>query len=166
MKRGRDMQGLLFEIKNEYGKQLSDILTEIVNPSWYWSIGPGESYKPGGLYKKERDPKMLEVLFPSNAMDGEAFLKLISTGEYYLIFADLKAFPTSESVVEINSYEDFLKSSCQLALLVIDSVYVSIVLKEQQMIDKLLECVEAIGYSNIKFLTDENETDSLFSVWG
>lgn len=160
------MQGLLFEIKNEYGKQLSDILTDIVNPSWYWSIGPGESYKPGGLYKNDKDPKMLEELFPSNAMEGEAFLKLISTGEYYLIFADLKAFPTNESVVKINSYEDFLKSSCQLALLVIDSVYVSIVLKEQQMIDKILERAEGIGYTNIKFLTDENHTDSLFNVWG
>lgn len=163
-KGGREkMQGLLFEIRNEYGKQLSDILTDIVNPSWYWSIGPGESYKPGGLYKIDKDPKMLEEFFTSQTMNGEAFLKLISTEEYYIIFADLKAFPTSESIVEINSYEDFLKSSCQLALLVIDSVYVSIVLKEQQMIDKFFERAESNGYTNIEFLTDENDTDSL---WG
>jgi len=154
------LQGLTFEIKNEYGKNLFDILVDIVDPSWYCSIGSGESYK------KEKD-SALSKLFPSNAiMVGEAFLKHISTCEYYLLFADLKFFPSREGVVEIKNYEEFLNSHCQLALLVIDSVYVSMVLKEQQMIHNFFERAEAFGYTSIKFLTDENETNQLFNVWG
>ena len=160
MKRGEKMKGLTFEMKNEYGKKQVDILVDIVEPSWYWSIGPGESYKreKGGLGP---------AFFPPNSIiDGQSFLNLISSEEYYLIFADLKAFPTQESVVEVNNHEDFLKSSCQLALLVIDSNYVSIILKEQQMVHKFFERAKSAGYTNIKFLTDENEVDSLFTVWG
>lgn len=152
------MQGLLFEIKNEFGKQLADILVDIAEPSWCWSINLGESHK-----METPDTNFLS----SNAiMDGETFLNEISTGKYYLIFADLKAFPTREDVVEVKNYEDFLNSSCQLALLIIDSVYVSLVLKEQRIVHKFFERAEALGYSNIKLLTDENDTSKLFSVWG
>ena len=154
------MQGLTFKLKNECGKKQADILVDIVEPSWYWSIGPGESYK------REKDGLGPAFFPPNNIMDGQSFLNLISTEEYYLIFADLKAFPNRESVVEVNNYEDFLKSSCQLALLVIDSDYVSIILKEQQMVRKFFERAEAAGYTNIKHLTDENKADSLFTVWG
>ena len=154
------LQGLTFEINNEYGKNLFNILVDIVDPSWYCSIGAGESYI------KEKDSSVSK-LFPSTAiMEGEAFLKYISTCEYYLIFADLKFFPSRQSVVEVKNHGEFLNSSCQLALLVIDSVFVSIILKEQQMIRNLFERAEALGYTNIKLLTDENETDSLFTVWG
>ncbi|TQR18013.1 DUF2691 family protein [Psychrobacillus vulpis] len=152
------MLGLLFEMKNKFGKQLSDILVDIVDPSWCWSIGSGEAHS-----MEIPDPDFLP---PNVIMEGEAFFSDISTGKYYVIFADLKAFPTREDVVEVKNYEEFLKSSCQLALLVIDSVYVSIVLKEQQMVHKFFERAEALGYTNIKFLTDENKTSLLFNVWG
>ncbi len=35
------MRGISFEINNEYGKFLSDIFSNIIDPSWYWSVGPG-----------------------------------------------------------------------------------------------------------------------------
>lgn len=152
------MKGILFEIKNEFGKQLSDILVDIVDPSWYWSIGLGESLK-----MESSDSNFLSS---NTIMEGKAFLNDISTGKYYLIFVDIKAFPTLEDVVDVKNYKDFLNSSCQLALLVIDSIYVSIVLKNQQMADAFFERAEASGYNNIKFLTDENDTSLLFNVWG
>jgi len=94
-------------------------------------------------------------LFPSTAItEGEALLKHISTCEYYLIFADLKFPPSRQGVAEVINHEEFLNSPCQLSLLVIDSVYVSIILKEQQMICDFFELAEALGSTNIKFLTD------------
>ena len=157
------MQGLRFEIKNEYGKQLSDILIDIVDPTWYWSIGPGEAYKPGGLSKDNKNPAMLEELFSSTGMNGDAFLKHISTGEYYVIFADLKAFPNRESMVDIHSYEDFSNSSCQLSLLVVDSVYVYLVVKDQKLLERFLQRVEMNGYTNCTRLSKEHKTAS---IWG
>ncbi|WP_313894633.1 DUF2691 family protein [Psychrobacillus sp.] len=152
------MLGLHFKMENRFGKQLSDILVDIVDPSWYWSIGPGEVLSVEIPY-----PNFL----PSNAiLEGKVLWNDISIDDYYVIFADLKAFPTSEDVVEVKNYEDFLKSSCQLALLVIDSEYVSIILKEQQMVHKFSERAEALGYTNIKFLTDENKESLFFNVWG
>ncbi|MGC7950660.1 DUF2691 family protein, partial [Bacillus sp. II_CA] len=86
--------------------------------TWHWSIGPGESYKI-------ENGTLGANLFPDDTiLNGLSFLNCISVDEYYVIFADLKAFPQREDVVEIKSYEDFLKSSCEMVLLIIDSSYV------------------------------------------
>lgn len=154
------MRGITFEIKNEYGKFLSDILSNIINPSWYWSVGPGESYK------KEKGTLGSELFPPSVILNGQSFLEYISTDEYYLVFTDLKAFPNMEEVVEIKSYEDFLKSTCELALLIIDSCYVSIFSKDESTIHKLFERATNFHYTYIKYITNENDTHTSLTVWG
>ena len=38
------MEGLVFQIRNEHGKQLYEILEGNSDSSWYWSIVPEKSY--------------------------------------------------------------------------------------------------------------------------
>ncbi|OCS85535.1 DUF2691 family protein [Caryophanon tenue] len=154
------MRGLTFEINNEYGKCLEEILSGIIEPSWFWSIGPGEAYKCFNNSKLE--------LFPPNneIMDTKSFMNIITTGKYYLIFSDIKAFPTRESIVEIKTYDDFLKSSCQLALLVIDSVFVSIFVKSEEILCIVYECAKKLAYTNIKFITEDESEHNQLTVWG
>jgi len=154
------MRGISFEINNEYGKFLSDIFSNIIDPSWYCSVGPGESYKiEKGTLGSD--------LFPhSVSLNGPSFLEYISTNEYYLIFTDLKAFPNMEEVVEIKNYDDFLKSTCELALLIIDSCYVSIFSKDESITHKLFVRAKNFHYTNINYITNENDTRTSLTVWG
>ncbi|MDN4606468.1 DUF2691 family protein [Sporosarcina highlanderae] len=153
------MRGLFFEIKNVFGKQLSNILKGIVDPSWFWSIDLVESYRV-------ENGKLTVPLFDETIMDGQSFLNHISDVESYLIFTDIKAFPTKESIVEVKVYEDFKNSSCQLSLIVVDQVYVWILAKDQQLIQNLIKCAEANGYTNIKAISDGDDDNTILNVWG
>ncbi|CAM5213841.1 hypothetical protein UACE39S_03715 [Ureibacillus acetophenoni] len=149
-RRGK-MRGLTFEIPNEYAQLLSDILVGIIDPSWYWRVGEGESY----LVKNNT---LDSELFPSiDTMDGQSFINKITADKYYLISADLKAFPNQKEVKQVLWYEDFLNSECQFIFLLIDCSYVSIFAKNLQMIDQFYERAVANGYKNIKFIINEND---------
>ena len=152
------MEGLVFHIRNEYGKQLYDILEGIVESSWYWSIIPEEAYYTGPGYLDR--PLFVES---DTMMDGPTFMKHISKEDYYIIFADVKAFPTLESVVDIKNEADFMKSSCEFGLIVVDSVQVIVYSREKQMILEISERAESLGYKDIRFL---NNKDTVSAVWG
>lgn len=151
------MQGIVFSIEVEIGQQLYDLLDGIIDSSWYWSVGPGESYYSG-----------LESRFLENdiVLDGQSFIKHIGKGEQYLIFIDIKAFPNSEDIVEINNYKEFMKSSCILTLLVVDSDQVLVFSKENQIISLLYERAKSLGHKKIRLLNDTEVVNSGFSIWG
>ncbi|WOV87227.1 DUF2691 family protein [Sporosarcina oncorhynchi] len=153
------MRGIMFQIKNEYGKQLADLLVDIVDPAWVWSIDPVESYKV------ENDT-LADSLFLDVVMDGQGFSELINTHIHYLIFADLKAFPTRESIVEVKNVEDFMGSECQLAFLLTDSVYTRILAKDEEVIRKLGERARLKGFTEIEYLTDEQVSGMMLTTWG
>lgn len=153
------MRGLTFRIKNEYGKPLSDLLAGIVDPSWYWSIDLVESYQV-------ENGTLSVPLFQETIMEGRSFLNHITDTDSYLIFVDLKAFPTRESIVEIKVYEDYTESSCQFSLIVIDSSYVWILAKNQQLIHRLYERANTNGYTNIELILDEDGVNTILNVWG
>ena len=150
---------MTFRIKNEYGKPLSDLLSGIVDPSWYWSIDLVESYQV-------ENGTLSVPLFQETIMEGRSFLNHIADIDSYLIFVDLKAFPTRESIVEIKVYEDYTESSCQFSLIVIDSSYVWILAKNQQLIHRLYERANANDYTNIELILDEDGVNTILNVWG
>ncbi|MCG3088193.1 DUF2691 family protein [Sporosarcina cyprini] len=90
------LEGIAFEIRNGYGKQLFELLEGIANSLWHWFVGAEEAYfAENGHYS---EPFFFET---DVTMDGKSFLSHISKEDYYLIFADLKAFPTAESVAPL-----------------------------------------------------------------
>lgn len=153
------MRGIMFQIRNEYGKQLADLLVDIVDPTWVWFIDPVESYKV------ENDT-LADPLFSDVIMDGQGFSELINTHVHYLIFADLKAFPTIESIVKVRNYEDFMRSDCQLAFLLADSVYAWILAKDQEVIRKLGERARSKGFIEIEFLAEDQVSGMMLTIWG
>ena len=105
------MEGLRFTIRNEYGKQLFEILESIIDSSWYWSLAPEEAYFTGSGYLGA--PFFFES---DKTLDGQTFMEHISKEDYYLIFADIKAFPILESVVEIDNETKFMKTPANSGL--------------------------------------------------
>lgn len=151
-------RGIHFKIPNTYGCFLADMLSPIDITSYSWFIGGEESYhvKNGDLH---------HPLFPEETeMDGETFSHLIHQDEHYLIFANLKAF-SNGPVKDIETYEAFRKSNCDLALLIVDSTFVDMYCKNQQMIESLYTHALSHSFEDVAYLTDANNTRTSLTVW-
>ncbi|WP_262383043.1 DUF2691 family protein [Bacillus infantis] len=102
------IRGMTFEIPNEYGRFLFEILLALKVSSFEWMIAGEEGYfiENGELGRE---------LFPENkmVMAGGDLMLYLSPYTCYLIFADLKAFPKGKAADDIRTYKDFLKSDCQ-----------------------------------------------------
>ena len=155
---GEAMRGLSFEIPNEYGRYLYDILEDNNIKKYFWKSGDGEAY-----YIENNE--LGAALFPQPyTYTGQDLYNRISAKHYYVIFADLKAFKEKTHVQEIATYDDFLNSQCEIALLIVDSTYVTIYIKDQHVTERLYRKAVHNGYENIAFITDENDLRTAVSL--
>ncbi|KOP83866.1 DUF2691 family protein [Cytobacillus solani] len=153
-------RGISFEIPNKYGNFLGKILKPIEMSKLNWHVENVESY----LVVKDQ---LADELFPQqlNGMAGMGLRDYLENNTYYLIFADLKAFPSGESLRNVETYEEFVNSKCQLVLLIVDSAYVTIYCKEKEDIESLYQNAKSLGFENIQYITDDHDTRTRLSVW-
>ncbi|MGM9968036.1 MAG: DUF2691 family protein [Rummeliibacillus sp.] len=147
-------RGILFEIPNTYGFYLRDIIQMIDMQNVLWRAMDVESY-----FTCNND--LGEPLFETNMiLSNEQLLDHLKK-EHYTIFVDLKAFPRNSTPTEISSYEEFTSSQCEVVLLIIDSCYVSLYMKDRKKLQEMYE--EVIGrFENVEYITDDN--DSRYSL--
>ena len=119
--------GISIELQQDDDFRLYDVLKPVFNPSWVWHFSGGENY----LKSRTENPWDLTPFLTDNRIyDGPEFIELINTPRQYIIFADLKAFPTKETVEDVYTYDEFLSSACQLAAIVVDGAYVMLIAKD------------------------------------
>lgn len=152
-------RGISFEIPNEYGTLLGEVLNPIDTTAYSWRIGYGESYV---VVNNELD----EELFSEDKKEikGVELENLLENNIYYIISANLQAYPKGECSY-IDTYEEFIESQCELALLVVDSCYVTIYCKIEETIEILYKNAIEYGFEDVKFITEENDTRTRLSVW-
>lgn len=151
-------RGLRFTIPNQYGQFLQAILSPIPLDRYQWKVVDEESYIV-------KDGQLDCLLFSdSTVIDGRQFAELLTQHEHYLIFVDIKAFQ-SHMFSEIVTYEDFLHSTCEFALLVIDSQDVTIYCKDQKMLNSLYENASLHGFEEITYITSHNDSMTRLSCW-
>ena len=152
-------RGISFEIPNEYGSLLGDMLKPIDITAFSWRIGDGESYIVV-------DDKLDRELFLGNEiiLEGTELKSLLVNNRHYIIFADLQAYPKGE-YSDIKTYEDFIKSKCELVLLVVDSSYVTIYCKSEEAIELLYNNAKVCGFKAVAYIIDENDTRTRLSAW-
>ncbi|EJS57056.1 hypothetical protein ICA_01767 [Bacillus cereus BAG1O-3] len=97
-------------------------------------------------------------------MVGSALKKLIKDNIYYLLFVDLKAYPKGEVLGEIETYEEFKESKCEVVVLVADGDYIQIYVKNQEEIEMMYENARNQGLY-VEYITDENDGRTRLSVW-
>lgn len=97
-------------------------------------------------------------------MAGSALKKLIKDNIYYLLFVDLKAYPKGEVLGEIETYEEFKESKCEVVVLVADGDYIQIYVKNQEEIEMMYENARNQGLY-VEYITDENDGRTRMSVW-
>ncbi|MGP4041859.1 DUF2691 family protein [Gracilibacillus sp. D59] len=153
-------RGISFEIPNEYGSILGEVLKPLEVHKYIWRSGGEESYIV-------EDDELGEPLFTNeiNCMDGLFLKELLEDNEYYLIFVDLKAYSKGKNQEDIETYEDFLNSDCELVLLVVDSIYATIYCKEREQLERLYDNAQIKGFDNLQYITENNDTRTRLSVW-
>ena len=152
-------RGISFEIPNEYGTILREVFKPIDTTVFSWRIGNGESYIVV-------DDEVDEALFSEDkkAIEGTELKKLLDNNKFYIVSADLQAYPKG-GFTEIETYEDFIESHCELVLLVVDSCYFTIYCRNKETIELLYKNAADCGFEDIEYITDENDTRTRLSVW-
>lgn len=152
-------RGISFEIPNEYGSALKDMLAPFPIAAYNWYIGGEESYR---VVDNEMEPLFAQAYF---GMKGSELQQIIAHPNVYLIFQGLKAFPFHSEVLDVRTYDEFVKSECQFLLLVIDSVYVAMYGKNQDLLADLYHNAVNQGYEKVQYITDDNDCRTKLSVW-
>lgn len=149
------MRGFSFKVSSSSGKLLDDILKPVNITEFDWYIGYDECYIGN------------DSLFPPdvNEIDGTILKELLNKEEYLVIFADLKAYPKGKIVSDIDSYEEFLKSDCQLVLLISDCFYCEIYCKDRAKLERMFQHAKRCAFENVEYITDENDGRTRLSVW-
>lgn len=145
-------RGINFKVPNQWGTLLFDILHGTSYDNFTWKIVEDEVYVTGGNF-----------LFTSDTLNGQSFKKIISSDPYYVVFANLQAFPNENAICEINNYSDYMNSECEIVILVCDNIFVDIYTKNQHDIELLEKNALKHGFSEIKMLTDKNDSRNLFN---
>ncbi|MBD2864033.1 DUF2691 family protein [Paenibacillus oceani] len=153
-------RGIQLEIPNEWGSHLGEVLEPFNISHFDWYIGGEEAYQ----YTEGDDFKPLfqgEIY----GMKGQDLSEILKSTRYYIIFANFKAYPRGESIEDVLTYEEFLKSQCQLVLIVIDSSYLTVYCKDNKMLDDLYLNAIRKGFEKVEYITDENDFRTRLSVW-
>ncbi|SCM95528.1 Uncharacterized protein BWINRASL_02905 [Bacillus mycoides] len=154
-------RGITIDILDGYENDnlLWKVLMPIDITSFDWRVENEESYLivPDGLGSElfSEDNKI---------MKGLELKKLIKDNIYYLIFADLKAYPKGEVLGEVETYKEFKESKCEIVVLVADGDYIQIYAKDQNAIELMYE--NALNQRfYVEYITDENDGRTRLSVW-
>lgn len=149
------IRGLSFEMPNEYGSHLNTILYGISMDKYIWSISEDDAFIDSDNF-----------LFDFGVLNGESFGKIIALPSYYVLFANIQAYRRESDFYEIDTYSDFLRSKCELIIFIVDAVFADIYAKEQTIIEKIKKNAEQNKFENIRYITDENDIRTEFSVNG
>ena len=135
---------IFLHLEGEYGFILDELLKKIDIHSMIWEIGFTE------VFPTER--------FSADWMDVEAFGKLIKAEPDYLLrMGEFKAFPNKQDIVSINTYQDFIRSNCQIVILIDYSRYMDIYAKNLAVIEQIRENSKNVGTEEVHYITDDND---------
>ncbi|MDR1001890.1 MAG: DUF2691 family protein [Oscillospiraceae bacterium] len=138
--------GVTFDIEQCTGKMLWQILKCIDIESYIWYVEQDAVYtSPSG-----------ETFFKKDSYDGSEFLKLALV-DHYIIFLKAGAYLKNGGYFDIKTYEDFVKSDCQLLLLICDCEYVDIYAKDKNISKAIYENAIANNFTNLEYVTEEND---------
>ena len=154
-------RGISFQIPNKFGSFLGDILKPMNISTFSWRVIPVESYLVVNA-ESDIDKDLFET---DNIIKEGADLKnLLENNVYCIISADLQAYPKGK-VSEIETYEEFVESECELVPFVVDSCYTVIYSKDKEKLELLYKNAEDFGFENIQFITDENDARTRITAW-
>ncbi|MGG5737833.1 MULTISPECIES: DUF2691 family protein [Bacillus cereus group] len=153
-------RGITVDILDGYDNLLWKVLKPIDIITFDWqAVGREEAYIIVG---NGLGPELFSE--DNEIMEGSELKKQIKDNIYYLLFVDLKAYPKGEVLGEIETYEEFKESKCEVVVLVADGDYIQIYAKKQEEIEMMYENALNQGFY-VEYITDENDGRTRMSVW-
>ncbi|WP_238907051.1 MULTISPECIES: DUF2691 family protein [unclassified Clostridium] len=151
--------GVIFEIPNEYGKYLSEILEPLPVSLYDWVIDNDE------IHLVDNDEFSNKFLFNENVMiSGEKLYETSKTNTYYMVFVTLKGFFKDGHIKDISNYEEFLKSDCQIILGVYDCSQVMFWCKDSNLISNMYVYVQSKGYENVGYINEKEVNEGKYRI--
>ena len=148
------VRGISFQIPNKYGSILNEILDNVDVEGFNW-------------YNIQDQNQVLNLndnpLFNKEQYSGKDFKYIINQKDYYILFIKLQAI-LGNKFEPINNYSDFLKSDSQILLLIYDSVYVEIYIKDQYIATVIKNNAERYHFMNIEYICDDNDYRTNFNL--
>lgn len=93
-----------------------------------------------------------DVLFDSVYYNGKDFLETIKSN-HFIVFIKLQAYLTKTALFNIQTFDDFINSTCQLVLLIHDCNFVEVYAKDQDIISSIYNNALMNNYLGVNFIT-------------
>lgn len=152
------MIGLDFEVKNEYNNYLNKILNGINLFNYVWELNDDDF-----IYSENGELK--EDFFGADVLNAEEFTKCISRDSYYMIFADIKAYPIGSERIEIKTFKDFLISNCVMIILCTDSGFIEFYCKEKEILDNVYTNCINNGFEKVEYKSAADVSERCLIAW-
>lgn len=140
------MIGLDIKVNNEYNSYLHKMLNGIDFLKYQWQI-----YADQIFYKENGN--LDQGIFNACVLSGEEFIKCISRNSYWFIFVDIKAYKVGSESAEIETFEDFISSDCELVLLCTDSSYIEIYCKDKEILDMIYNNCTGDEFDKVQYVS-------------
>lgn len=140
------MLGIKFELPNEYCDFLGKIFNGIYLKETKWNVVNSEVFNEKG-----------NDLFEKETYNNSEFYEIINNNKYYLVFLTLISYNSGSKRIDINNYEDYLNSDCNLLLCIIDNIFVEIYAKNKNLLNQIKCNVKLNNFKNFKYIKNEKE---------
>lgn len=141
----KKMKGIRFKIENEYDNIFYKIFKNIDFNEYNWNIVEDEIYILGG-----------EFCFEKDCYPNKEFQNIAQFEKYYPVFANIQVYGKVDEVEDIQIYQDFINSKCQLILFITDNEFVDIYSKNEDWLNVIYQNAIENNFSNIRYIEDEN----------
>lgn len=148
------MLGISFKIKNEWDTILNKIFYEMDFSEYVWKIVDDD------VHGKE-----LDMFFSKDEYSNDEFMEIIKE-EHYPVALNLQMFLKSNIGENVYSYNEFLNSSCQLVLMIVDNIFVDIYAKNDDVLKKIHDNATCFGFTDVSYINDISEVSSSFMKSG
>lgn len=148
---GVKLYGIRFNIPNEYGCILENILHDINVEKYNWYVEYEDILVEPVIEGKP--------LFNQNIIKGGDFKKKISNITYYIMFLRLYAFPVDKKVTQITSFSNYFASDCELMLFLTSSIFAELYSQNRNLLLTLYSTAEKNNFSAIEIIKEFGPKD-------
>lgn len=147
------MIGIKFLIKNEYDIILNKIFRGIDCSNFRWKLEDEEVFDEHG-----------EFFFDKTDYSNDEFQNMIQK-KHYPVHLNLQMYYKNSDVNEINNYNQYLTSPCQLIIFIVDNIFVEIYAKNQTILEKISKNAVDFDFSNIEYINESLDIYKKFSQY-
>lgn len=140
------MIGINFKLKNEYNNFLHKIFNGININNYDWKIVEDE------IIYKDIEGSINTTIFDNKIMCGDDFFKSI------------QAFIVDSHMSDIETYDDFANSTCEIALFCTDTVYIEVYCKNQKVLNEIISNCKKYNFEDLEILTEKTDNRINFGI--